>query len=97
MTDDFYEKDKSLLKIRVNTKASKNAILGVRNNMLVISTTVVPEKGKANEAVIHLLSKELHIPSSSISIVSGLKSRNKVVQITSKFDITTLQKMAKDV
>ena len=35
--------DSTLLKIKVTTKASKNAIVGVRNGQLLISVTAVPE------------------------------------------------------
>lgn len=40
-----------------------------------------PDKGKANKAIIKFLAKSLGLPSSSLSIVRGVKSRNKTVLI----------------
>ncbi len=37
------------------------------------------DKGKANKAIIKLLSKTLDLPSSSISIVKGIKSQTKII------------------
>ncbi|MGQ2968395.1 MAG: DUF167 domain-containing protein [Allorhizobium sp.] len=43
--------------------------------------TAVPEKGKANKALVALLSKALKVPKSSISVVSGETSRQKILRI----------------
>ena len=71
--------------VHVTPKASTNAIkpqdAGAGKIALKIYVTVVPEDGKANEAVIKLLSKELKVPKSAITIIQGLKSRKKVVRI----------------
>lgn len=40
-----------------------------------------PDKGKANQAVINLVSTELNIAKSKIEIVSGQTSKNKVIEI----------------
>ena len=41
-----------------------------------------PSKGKANQALIKYLSKILKIPSSSIKLVHGEKSKKKIVSIS---------------
>jgi uncharacterized protein YggU (UPF0235/DUF167 family) len=41
--------------------------------------TAPPEDGRANDAVLDLLSKRLDLPRRSLSIVSGHSSREKVV------------------
>lgn len=46
----------------------------------VIHVKQLPEKGKANQAVLKLISKEVKKP---VKLVSGLKSKNKVVEIIS--------------
>jgi len=43
--------------------------------------TAVPEKGKANKALIALLSKSLKVPKSMITVVSGETSRQKILRI----------------
>ena len=71
--------------VRVTPKASANSIkpqeAGAGKIALKIYVTAAPEDGKANEAVIKMLSKELKLPKSAITIIQGLKSRKKVVRI----------------
>ena len=69
------------LSVRVQPKASKDRILGEHAGALKVSVTAAPEKGKANAAVISLLSEKLGVPKSSIEIVRGETSRLKTVRI----------------
>ena len=80
--DGFYE-----LRLKVTPKASSSKIGGLvadsEGNMhLKVYVTTVPEKGKANKAVIELLAKELKVPKSSISIVAGETDSYKTVRVT---------------
>jgi uncharacterized protein (TIGR00251 family) len=43
--------------------------------------SVVPEKGKANKALVALIAKALGLPKSSVSLVSGDTSRKKILRI----------------
>jgi len=43
-----------------------------------------PDKGKANKALIELIAEEYGVRKSSVRIVTGLTSRNKIVEITEK-------------
>jgi uncharacterized protein (TIGR00251 family) len=54
---------------------------GVHGGALKLKLTAPPVEGEANRAVIKFLSKLLNIPKSSITIESGLKSRDKRVLI----------------
>ncbi len=49
---------------------------------LKISVTAVPEDGKANKALIKLLSKKLKLAKSSIELVSGQTDRNKRLSLS---------------
>lgn len=67
-------------------KASANRIQDVLTDdaggaRLKVQVTAVPDGGKANAAVIKLLSKAWKIPKTSFSIVSGATDRNKVLHI----------------
>ena len=42
----------------------------------------MPERGKANEAVIEFLAQRLDLPRESIEVVSGHSSRDKIVELT---------------
>ncbi|MBI4688611.1 MAG: DUF167 domain-containing protein [Nitrospirae bacterium] len=41
-----------------------------------------PVEGRANKAVINLLSEYFDVPKSQISIHSGMKSKQKIIEIT---------------
>lgn len=74
------------LHIRLTPKASANKIGEKRMGshgveQLVVYVTAPPDKNKANEALIDLLSDHLHISKSKISITRGHTDRNKVIQI----------------
>lgn len=70
-----------LIKIYVQPKASRNAIIGLHNDALKVRLTAAPVEGKANKAVIAFLAKCLNLPKSSLSIRSGLQNRNKQVLV----------------
>lgn len=69
------------IKIKVQPKSSINAIIGFREKILIIKTTSAPDKGKANNTVIKLLSKKFKIPKSAISIISGRTTKLKIISI----------------
>lgn len=82
--NDTNEGLRCLLKVTPNAKSDKiNDIAEVEDNKyaLKVSVTAVPENGKANKAVIKLLSKAWKLPKTDISVVSGHNSRLKVLLI----------------
>ncbi len=74
--------DGVLIKVRVKPRARKNAIDGVRNEALMVSVTAAPEDGKANAAVIEVLSRALQHPKSLISVARGQTSRDKTLRLS---------------
>ena len=52
--------------------------------VLELHFNVVPEKGKANKKVIKMISGYFNVPKSRIKIDSGLKSKEKVIEILDK-------------
>ena len=70
-----------VVSVKVQPNASKDRVVGGHTEQLKIAVTVAPEKGKANMAVIKVLSKWLGVKSSDIQIISGEKSRDKKVFI----------------
>ena len=69
--------DGVLIPIRVRAGAKRNAIEGEHDGSMKVSVTAVPEKGKANKAIIALLSELLDVPKSSIEVVAGATSPRK--------------------
>ena len=71
------------MKYEVEVKFHKNFIK-VEGNKILVGLTSKPEKGKANLELIKKLAKYFKVPSSHIRIVSGLKSKRKIIEITEK-------------
>ncbi len=73
--------DGIVVSVKVQPNASKDRVVGEHADQIKIAVTVAPEKGKANKAVIKVLSHWLGIKSSDIEIVSGETSKDKKVFI----------------
>ena len=70
------------INIRVQPRASRNAIVGFdTEGTLRVRVTAPPAEGQANEAVERALADALGIGRTSVQIVRGTTSRNKVVEI----------------
>lgn len=72
--------------VKLTPNAGKNEIIGWDNAapeqpVLNVRVTAVPENGKANDALIKLLSKEWKIPKSEITIIRGETARLKTLKI----------------
>jgi uncharacterized protein (TIGR00251 family) len=71
-------------KFRLRVYAKPNAKtekIEIEPNYIVISIQSAPEKGKANKEIIEILSETLNINSSKFTLVSGQKSRDKIIEI----------------
>ncbi|MEI7961735.1 MAG: DUF167 domain-containing protein [archaeon] len=69
----------TILKAKIFTgKKEFDAEFDKINDLLIIKTTQIPDKGKANKEIVKKLQKEFK---ARVVIVSGLKSREKLVKI----------------
>jgi uncharacterized protein (TIGR00251 family) len=71
----------SRIHLRVKPGARADAIVGFHGGALKIAVAAPPEKGKANDAAVALLARALGVPESSVSIVAGRTSQNKVALV----------------
>jgi uncharacterized protein (TIGR00251 family) len=71
------------IKVRLQPWSSKPGVLGWEAGALKVRVSEAPVDGQANEGLIRILSRTFEIPRSSVSVSSGLASRNKVVDIRS--------------
>jgi uncharacterized protein (TIGR00251 family) len=74
------------LSIRLTPNGGRDSIEGMEvdaegHAYLKARVSAVPEDGKANKALISLLSKKLRVPKSSISLVTGETARKKILRI----------------
>ena len=72
---------KQTFNVRVIPKARQNDVSLDADGTIRIHTTAVPADGAANDAVIKMLAKHFDVPKSSIRIIRGATSRNKVIEI----------------
>ena len=69
------------LEIKVIPQSGGQKIVLDKNGQIKCYIKSAPEKGKANKEIISFLAKKLGISKQSITIVSGLTNRKKVIQI----------------
>jgi uncharacterized protein (TIGR00251 family) len=67
--------------IRVQPRAARTAITGTMGDALKVSLSAPPLDGRANAAVVDFISDILSVPRASVQVVSGERSRNKIVRI----------------
>ena len=81
------------LKVYLQPKSSKNEIIGPYRDGIKVKVMAPPVEGKANEALIRFLSKELGVSPSSIEILKGNHSREKTLRISGISDQEWLAKL----
>ncbi len=77
-----YYPDRIEIYIKVIPQARKNQIVGIQGEQLKIKLTAPPVDGKANQGLIDFLTETLPIKKSQLSIIRGLTSPSKVIEIS---------------
>lgn len=73
------------MKIQVKVKPnSTTEELSREGDSFMVKVKEPPQEGKANQAVIKLLAHHFGVPQSQIKILSGFRSRNKVIEVAEK-------------
>ena len=67
--------------VRLIPRASRDAVVGVRDGVLRVRVTAAPIDGAANRALIGLLSKRLRIGATAVRIESGATSPRKRLSV----------------
>jgi uncharacterized protein (TIGR00251 family) len=73
--------DAAVLRLRVQPRASRQAVLGWRDGVLRVAVTASPVDGAANEAVRRLLASAVAVAPSAVTVVRGERGRDKIVRI----------------
>jgi uncharacterized protein (TIGR00251 family) len=71
----------TLIKVYLQPKSSKNEIVGPYRDGIKVRITAPPVEGKANKALIRFLAKEFKTSASSVEILKGHNSREKMIRI----------------
>ncbi len=70
------------MKVKVKVKPnSKTEELSQAGDTFVVKIKEPPKEGRANQAVIKLLAKYFSVSQGQVRILSGLRSRNKIVEV----------------
>ena len=69
--------DGVVLAVKAHAGARQNAVRGEHAGALKVAVTQVPEKGKANRAIVKLLAKSLGLRRSQVDLIDGETSSNK--------------------
>ena len=69
------------LAVRVQPRAKRTEVRGVRTGELVVAVTAPPADGAANAALVKYLAQRLAIAKSRIELVRGSKGRSKILYI----------------
>jgi uncharacterized protein (TIGR00251 family) len=67
--------------IRLTPRARRERIEGIAGGALKVSVTAPPAENQANEALLRLLAREWRVPRRDLTIVGGIKNRNKLIHI----------------
>ena len=76
-----HDGDRISFVIRVTPRASADAVAGVREGALLVRVTAPPLEGKANDAVVSLLSTVLGVPRGQVRVERGAAARTKRVSV----------------
>ena len=67
--------------VRLIPRASRNAVIGVREGVLHVRVTAAPVNGAANRALLVLLGKTLRLGPTTIRIESGATASRKRLSV----------------
>jgi uncharacterized protein (TIGR00251 family) len=70
------------LSLRVSPGAKSSAIVGRYGERWKVRVAAPAESGRANEALLELVAETLGVKRSRLRVVSGIGSRDKIVEVT---------------
>jgi uncharacterized protein (TIGR00251 family) len=66
------------VKVKPNSKTEQVSQVGAS---FMVEVKQPPKEGQANQAVVKLLAQHFGVPQSQVKILSGLRSKNKIVEV----------------
>lgn len=70
-----------LIRLRLQPRAKRNAILVEADGRIRVAVTAPPVEGAANKALRALVAKSLGVGKGGVTLVSGSRSRDKTLKI----------------
>ncbi|HUI26004.1 MAG TPA: DUF167 domain-containing protein [Candidatus Kryptonia bacterium] len=81
------------VRVRVQPRAPRNRILGHHGDALKAQVTAPPVDGEANAALERLVAAAAGVPRSTVRVVSGAKSRDKVIEVATQDVAKTIARL----
>ncbi len=69
------------LKVRLSPGARRGEVIGRHGGAWKLRVVAAPEAGRANEEVVRLLARTLDLSRRDVSLVSGHRTRDKIVEL----------------
>ena len=70
------------MKIQVKVKPnSRTEEISQKGDSFIVKVKEPPKEGKANQSVVKLLAQHFGVAQSQVRILSGFKSRNKIIEV----------------
>jgi uncharacterized protein len=73
--------DEARIRVHLRPRASRDELLGMREGVLVARVSAPPVEGRANDSLCKLIARAAGVAPSRVTIVSGQRSREKVVSV----------------
>ncbi|WP_398325790.1 DUF167 domain-containing protein [Vulcanococcus sp.] len=70
-----------LVAIRLQPRASRDRVLGLKGDVIAIALKAPPVEGAANAALLKLLARQLNVPLSAVELVRGATGRSKWIRV----------------
>ena len=70
--------------LKVKPRSARERLFYDSSGELRLELHAPPSEGEANEACVHFLARALRLPQSCVTIVSGQRSRRKLMRITGR-------------
>ena len=73
--------ESEVIRVRVQPRASRDEVVGWREDTLRLRVTAPPLDDRANDAVVLLIARAAGVPRSAVSVVRGERRRDKLVRV----------------
>jgi uncharacterized protein len=73
--------EEARIEVRVQTRAARQQIIGVRDGVLHVRVSAPPVGGAANRALCRLIAARAHIAPSRVHVIRGEHARTKLVRV----------------
>ncbi|MDQ1686905.1 MAG: uncharacterized protein QOC82_3642 [Frankiaceae bacterium] len=67
--------------VRLQPRAARDEIVGLRDGVLVVRVSAPPVDGRANKALCKLIARRAGVAPTRVSVVRGERSRDKLVLV----------------